>query len=242
MVASGGLCMRHGQTASTFDAQFNLGASFTPAGTPTRARVAPGGELAGMTSFVTGHSYAQTNFSTQTLLVDPRSGATVADLEQFTIMKDGAPFRAVDFNFWGVTFVRDASRFYATLASGGRTYLIEGDVAQRQARVLRENVECPSLSPDNTRLAFKKRADPTSPREWRLAILDLATMTDTPVPGENHSVDDQVEWLDDNHILYARLDEGPPATIAQHIWQTSVDGSEPPRILLKGALSPAVLR
>jgi hypothetical protein len=62
------------------------------------------------------------------------------------------------------------------------------------------------------------------------------------VPGEGHSVDDQAEWLDDNHILYARQDEGPPATIAQDIWQASLDGSEAPHILLKGAMSPAVVR
>jgi hypothetical protein len=242
MSAGQGECMGSGRTASTFDAHFQAGATLQQPGSATRARVAPSGNLGSMTWFVAGHSYADAGFSTQTLLVDPRTGNTVADLEQFTIVRDGGPFRGVDFNFWGVTFTRDAARFYATLASGGRTYLIEGDVAQRQARVVRDNVECPSLSPDGTRLAFKKRTDPESPREWRLAILDLASMTDTPVPGENRSVDDQVEWLDNNHILYALPDEGPPATIAQDIWIATLDGSAPPQKLLKGAMSPAVVR
>jgi hypothetical protein len=242
MVASGGLCMGVGQKASTFDAHFKAGASFTQPGMATRARMAPGGELGSMTWFVAGHSYADAAFSTQTVLVDPRSGATVADLEQFTILRDGAPFRGVDFNFWGVTFARDANQFYATLATGGRTYLVRGDLSRREATVLRENVECPSLSPDNTRLVFKKRTDPESPREWRLAVLDLTTMADTLVPGENHSVDDQAEWLDDNHVLYALPDEGPPATIAQNIWQASLDGSEPPHMILRGAMSPSVVR
>jgi len=67
-------------------------------------------------------------------------------------------------------------------------------------------------------------------------------MQESPVPGENHSVDDQAEWLDSNHILYALQDEGPPATIAQDIWVASVDGSDAPRKLLKGAMSPAVVR
>jgi hypothetical protein len=242
MAAGRGLCMGTGQKATTFDDRFQVASTLQQPGTPTRARVAPTAALGTMTWFVAGHSYSEARFSTQTLLVDPRTGETAADLEQFTILKDGWPFRAVDFNFWGVTFTRDASRFYATLASGGRTYLIEGDVAHREARVLRENVECPSLSPDGTRLAFKKRVDPESPREWRLATLDLATLTDMPVPGESHSVDDQVEWLDDNHIIYALQDEGPPATIAQDIWMATLDGSAPPRKLLKGALSPAVVR
>jgi len=242
MSAERGLCMGIGQTANTFDARFQTGGAFQQPGPATRARVAQDGSIGSMTWFVAGHSYADAGFSTQTLLVDPRSGDTRADLEQFTITRDGAPFRAVDFNFWGVTFTRDASRFYVTLATGGRTYLLQGDVASRAATVVRENVECPSLSPDGTRLVFKKRTDPESPREWRLHVLDLATMQDSPVPGENHSVDDQAEWLDDNHILYALHDEGPPATIAQDIWVATLDGSEPPRKLLKGAMSPAVVR
>ncbi len=44
-------------------------------------------------------------------------------------------------------------------------------------QVLRTGVECPSLSPDGTRLAFKKRI--AEPSEWRLAVLDLATLQDT---------------------------------------------------------------
>jgi hypothetical protein len=241
-VASGGLCMAAGQNATSFYARFQTVGSFAQPGVPTRARLSRTGEVGSLTWFVAGHSYADASFSTQTVLVDPSSGATVADLEQFTIFRDGAPFRAVDFNYWGVTFARDANQFYATLATGGRTYLVRGDLSRREATVLRENVECPSLSPDNTRLVFKKRTDPESPREWRLAVLDLTTMADTLVPGENHSVDDQAEWLDDNHVLYALPDEGPPATIAQNIWQASLDGSEPPHMILRGAMSPSVVR
>ena len=46
----------------------------------------------------------------------------------------------------------------------------------KEARVLRENVECPSLSPDNTRIVFKKRmTDGPGGVTWRLHVLDLAT-------------------------------------------------------------------
>src|SRR5207244_621595 len=128
--------------------------------------------------------------STQTTLIDMASGATLGDLEQFSIWRDGARFQAPDFNFWGVTFARDSNRFYATLGSGGRTYLIEGDLTAREATVLRENVECPSLSPDDSRLVFKKRVERSGPGPvvWRLHLLDLATMVETPLV-ETHSVD-----------------------------------------------------
>jgi hypothetical protein len=240
--ANAGLCLGSGQSATSFDAGFQTTASFSQPGLPTRARLSAAGGLGSMTWFVAGHSYADASFSTQTVIVDPRAGAPVADLEQFSIIREGAPFRAVDFNFWGVTFARDANEFYATLGTGGRTYLVRGDLTRREAIVLRDNVECPSLSPDNARLVFKKRTDPDSPREWRLAVLDLASMQESMVLGEDHSVDDQAEWLDDNRILYALQDQGPPATIAQNIWQASLDGSELPHIILKGALSPAVVR
>ena len=75
---------------------------------------------------------------------------------------------------------RDSDRFYATLATGGKTYLIEGSVAGRTATVIHENVECPSLSPDGTRVAYKKLM-PGGVGQWRFHVLDLATMTETPL-------------------------------------------------------------
>ncbi len=228
--------------AYTFDAAFEPGFTFQQAGIPSRVRVAPGGEVGSMTLFVAGHSYADGAFSTATTLVDMRSGETLANLEQFTVVRDDTPLQAPDFNFWGVTFARDGNRFYATLGSAGKTYLVEGDLAARRLKVLREGVECPSLSPDGTRLAFKQLVSSTTTRTWHMAVMDLATLTDRPVASETRNVDDQIEWLDDNHVLYALPDEGPPATLATHVWVTSVDGSEQPRILLRSASSPAVIR
>jgi Tol biopolymer transport system component len=59
--------------------------------------------------------------------------------------------------------------------------------------VPRENVECPSLSPDGTRIAIKKRVD-NVPGNWRLAVLDLSTLQDTLLNDETRSVDDQGSW------------------------------------------------
>jgi len=199
-------------------------------GSATRARVSPDGRYAVATAFVFGHSYADANFSTQTTIIDVASGTQLGDLERFTVLRNGQPIRSPDFNFWGVTFARDSNRFYATLRTAGRTYLVEGDVAARTMRVLRENVECPSLSPDNTRLAFKKLVGDGP--AWRLHVLDLATMTETPT-AETRSIDDQVEWLDDQQIVYA---------FGADLWVARADGNGKPRTLVSQALSPAVVR
>jgi hypothetical protein len=228
-------------SAYTFDGVYQPRHTFQQPGVPSRVRLSPDGRRGSMTVFVTGHSYAEGGFSTLTTLVDASSGAVLGDLEQFTVLRDGVPFKSQDFNFWGVTFARDGNRFYATLGTGGKTYLIESDVAARTARVIYDGVECPSLSPDNTRIAFKKQVGTGGRIEWRPALLDLATLTET-VLGETRNVDDQIEWLDDGHIVYALAESGPPRTTATDIWVLPVDGSAPPRVLVPQAYSPAVVR
>ena len=174
-----------------------------------------------MTVFVSGDSYAGSDFSTRTSVVDATSGEVlIGDLEEMRVLRGVEPFEGADFNFWGVTFARDGNRFYATLASGGKFYLIEGDLAARQARVVHEGVECPSLSPDNRRIAFKRRVglnDRLGRFAWRLYVLDLATLSETPLAGETRSVDDQVEWLDDGQIVYALPDDFPPTAVGRHV-------------------------
>ncbi len=192
-----------------------------------------------MTVFVTGHSYADGGFSTSTVLIDMATGARLFDLEELAVTRDGQGFQAADFNFWGVTFTPDSNVFYATLATGGKAYLIRGDVAGRTATVIRYNVECPSLSPDGQRLAFKKRmSEGLSGVTWRLHVLDLATMEERPLP-ELRSVDDQVEWLDDGHLIYSLPDQGPPSTIRPDLWVVALDGE--PELVATGAMSPAVV-
>ena len=125
------------------------------------------------------------------------NGKVVSDLEKFDVTRDGKPFDKIDFNFWGVTFARDERTFYATLSSGGKYYLVEGDVPTRRARVIADGVECPSLSPDEKRIAFKRRHGD----KWRLYLLDLESGREHPL-AETRSADDQVEWLDDERIIY----------------------------------------
>src|SRR5207253_1788780 len=79
-------------------------------------------------------------FATKTTILHLRSNNVVAaDLEEFSVRKDGQPFKLADFNFWGVTFAKhEGDRFYATLATGGKFLLVEGRVASRELTVLRE--------------------------------------------------------------------------------------------------------
>lgn len=96
-----------------------------------------------------------------------------------------------------------------------------------------------SLSPDETRLAFKERIQ--APNEWRLAVLDLATLQ-AKLLNESRSVDDQVEWLDDTHILYAMPRQATGTELGVDIWEASTRGDETPRVYLADAASPSVVR
>jgi hypothetical protein len=240
-----GLCLgrdQFGGGAAIFDAGFEVLHTLPSNGIPSRARVSSDGRYGTMTVFVQGHSYAEGGFSTRTTLVDMNTGQLIGELEEFTVLRDGERFRAVDFNFWGVTFAKDPNRFYATLATGGKTYLVEGDIAARQVRTLHENVECPSLSPDNTRGAFKRRMPSDGGRVvWNPYVLDLATMTERPL-AETRNIDDQIEWLDNENIVYSLPDEGPPATIRPDLWTVPADGTGAARRMMTRAQSPAVVR
>ena len=225
--------------AVQFDKHLRPQRTLTVGGEPSRARVSPSGRFAAITVFISGHSYTSLAFSTQTTIVDMATGKTLVDLEQLAVTRDGKPWKSPDFNYWGVTFVHgDDNRFYATLWSAAHTYLVECDLAKRAVQVLHEGVECPSLSPDNTRIAFKKRTP--SPRiEWRITLLDLKTMAETPL-GETRSVDDQVEWLDNDHILYALSESQDGSSASTDIWELPAKADGSPRLFLKGAFSPAV--
>jgi hypothetical protein len=224
--------------AVTFGDQFTAVHQIPLPGLPSRVRLSPSGRLAGMTVFVSGDSYAAGSFSTRAILLDTGEGKTLGDLEQFSVTRDGRPFKAVDFNFWGITFADDR-RFYATLQTAGTRYLVEGDVSTRTARVVGEDVECPALSPDGKRLAFKKRETINGRIGWRVAVRELATGQMT-VLSEAQSVDDQPEWLDDHRVLYGLPSESHPGSTA--VWAVQADGSGTPALLLDSAWSPAVVR
>lgn len=243
--ASGtGVCLQavHGTVTDTYralilDAHLRETARYDVPGIPSRARVSPTGHFAAWTAFVGGDSYAGTNFSTRAAIVDTRTGKLIPTLEAFRIVKDGHVYHAADVNFWGVTFAADDRTFFATLATKGSTYLVKGDLRTRTVTTLHTNVECPSLSPDGTRIAYKKRVKGL-PKDapWHLYVLDLRTMRETPL-AESRSVDDQAVWRDDRTIVYAL-----PGDYGADLYSVPADGTGSARLISGAAVSPAYVR
>ena len=257
MTGGRGLCLQPapGVTvaiqALVLDGNLAVTHRLTLPGYPSRAKVAPDGRLAAVTTFVSGDSYASLGFSTRTSIIDASAGTVLFDLEKLSVTKDGRPFHASNFNFWGVTFTPDNRHFYATLGSGGRTYLIRADIAARTATVVTSGVECPSLSPDGKLVAFKKKVS-DDPVTWRLWILDLATGREHATT-ETRPIDDQASWLDDRTVMYglatddslsdgggkaanpSAVDAG--ASVDTAMWAVAADGTGTPRLVLDHAWS-----
>jgi hypothetical protein len=234
------ICLRPDGPLATYqlavlDARLRVRDTYPLVGVPNRARVSPSGRVLAWTVFVTGDSYNGGRFSTRVGMLNTATGETVDTLETFAITRDGRSYRAADVNFWGVTFADDR-RFYATMSTAGRRYLVAGDVAARTVRTIASDVECPSLSPDGTRVVFKQARGGDPAKGWRLTVLDLATMARTPL-AETRSVDDQAAWFDDGTVMYA-VRRG---TREADVWSVPASGGGRPALLVPDAESPAAL-
>lgn len=236
LAGGSGLCLQADGLAGralVIDERLQVRATLALSGPPSRARVSRDGRWGAYTVFEQGHSYADDTFSTRTTIIDMASGAPQPDLESFTVWQDDAPVTRVDVNYWGVTFAAESNRFYATLAFGGTPYLVEGDLAARRVRIVASHVECPSLSPDGRRIAFKR----ASGLRWRLWVRELQSGAEHVVAGETRSIDDQVEWLDDARLLYQF-----PSDDGNIVYVADVDGATPARVFMRDAWSPSVVR
>ena len=203
-------------------------------GIPSRAKVSQSGNVVSWTSFVTGDSYSVPGgFSTRTGFFDVRTGETVESIEHFAATVEGAPLTASDANYWGLTVGSNDLTFYATLASGGFTWLVKGDLVSKSVTSLRRDAECPSLSPDGTKVAYKKRIGRLGP--WDLAVLDLATGTEKRLPG-TAGIDDQATWLTANELAFAAVPKDAKLP-AVHV--APADGSQPAKVLIPDATSPS---
>ncbi|GIF38695.1 WD40 repeat protein [Actinoplanes xinjiangensis] len=226
--------------AEVLDGSWAVRRDLPLSGVPSRTRLSPGGDWVATTTFVAGHAYTSPGeFSTETL-VTPLAGGDSLNLEDdFTLLIDGKRNNSQDRNLWGVTFTGDGDQFYATAASGDKTWLVRGSLKTRELVALREDAECPSLSPDGTRIAFKTR-NGQAEGQWLIAVYDLATGRSTLL-AEKRSVDDQIEWLDDDRVLYGmpRSGNGPSAS---DVWTVPADGSGSAALFIPDAWSPAVVR
>lgn len=205
-------------------------------GVPSRARVSDSGRMVSWTSFTDGDSYTTSGMSTRTGVIDTKTGEYVPSIEHFSVTLDGKPYRAADVNYWGISFADDDNTFYASLATGGERYLVRGDFKAETVETLATNVECPSISPDGTRLAFKQAIDNDPLQGWRISVLELSTMKVTNL-SETRSIDDQPAWLDDQTVAYTfRAADGVPS-----VWSVPADGTGTPTKLADDAESPAPL-
>jgi WD40-like Beta Propeller Repeat len=213
--------------AVVFDGDYERRSSFRVPGVPDRARVSPDGRYGAFTTFLSGHTYSAgvRQFSTHTAIVDMRTGEPLLALDELEVTRDGEPFERSDANFWGVTFL-GGDRFHATMGTGGRHYLLDGRVGTGSARVVRDHVECPSISPDGTRIAYKRRIGKQD--RWRLHVLDVESGRDTAL-AERRTIDDQPEWLGDDHVVYS--DD-------EHVYVVRADGGGSPHRVVARASSP----
>ncbi|MGQ0839384.1 TolB family protein [Actinokineospora sp.] len=231
------VCLRMGVPgafeAAVFDASGKQVRAVPLPGTPSRARVSASGRIVSWTVFVTGDSYlAPGGFSTRTGVLDLRTGTLTESLENFDTIIEGKLSVRIDANFWGVTVAADDRTFYATLGAGKSTWLVKGDLFERTMTTMRTGAECPSLSPDQTRVAYKKRAGRLG--GWQLFVLDLASGRETALPGSD-GVDDQAAWLDDSTLAYAKV----PTDGVPTIYASAADGTGRPRELVAAASSPS---
>jgi hypothetical protein len=224
--------------AQIFDERFTPLQRISLSGTPSRVRVSSDGRLAAATMFENGHAYTDHGFSTKTTVIDLERGISLGDLEAFETRKDGRAVKGKDYNFWGVTFANDNDTFYATLETAGVNYLVKGSVRSRMQTIVKAGVECPSLSPDNTRIAYKQSIGARSLGWWQIAVLTLDTMTESRVTKETRSVDDQVEWMNNDRVIYHLTGGGSAAAL----WSVRVDDSAPPELVRDSSYSPTIVR
>jgi hypothetical protein len=219
-----------------FNRRMKVEHSYGLPGVPSRTRVSADGRYASSTVFTTGDSYALAGvFSTRTRIYNVATGRALPGLESWRTYRDGDLVTAQSRNFWGVTFAPNSNTFYATLGQGTQTWLVRGDIAKRTMTTIHTNVQCPSVSPDGTQVAFKKAiskpAYPGAPVSWRFTVLDLKTGRETSL-SETRSIDDQIEWLNDNEVLFGD---------GHNIYVDNANGSGTPRVLIRNADSPAVV-
>lgn len=209
---------------------------------PSRARVSGDRQWASATMFASGTSYQDVGgFATFVTITDLRpTGDPTLRLARYSLnqTQDSHSVFPDNRNYWGVTWGEDGT-FWVTAGSEDTVELLLGSAEKRELWTTGLAGSCPSLSPDGDLLVYKR----TRPEGgFDLVARRLFTAEEWLV-GETRSVDDQVEWLDNDTILYALHAEGTdPATTTQpefDIWSIDIAPGSTPRLFLPNADSPA---
>jgi dipeptidyl aminopeptidase/acylaminoacyl peptidase len=220
--------------AYAFDQSLTRGRRIALRGVPTRLRVAPNGRLAAITTYAEEETPEGERLATDTVIVDLRSGEVTADVREFTIENQNLPPLAGPIDVGSVTFERDSDRFFAFVSTPTERYLAAGSLRERRMRTIRTGVACESLSPEGRTLVVKKPGDAGF---WQLAVIDLRTWQERDLAQGPRSVDDQVEWLDEEHVLFHNVDGNTTS-----LWVLPIDGINGPHVLVKDAYSGSVQR
>ncbi|MFT7474914.1 MAG: hypothetical protein ACI81L_001846 [Verrucomicrobiales bacterium] len=239
---AGGICLSAtagfggGGRGLLLDAGFNAQLKFG-VNQPSRAAVSPDGGVVAWTGFTLGHSYlVPGEFATTTQLISVDRGVG-ANLETIfaTFDIDGGPLNAEDRNYWGVTFL-DSDRFYATVGYENTTSIVAGTISNSRLDIVYENASCPEVSPDGRTIVAKEFRDGV----FQLVAIDVVSGARRDL-GETRSVDDQVEWADDDNILYAlpNVEEGTDAQPVFDVWALNVAPGSVPQLVIPFADSPA---
>ena len=221
--------------AEIFDRSFERQGRLVLAGVPTRVRVSPDGRFGAVTTYAEEESPAGERLAIESVVIDLKSATVLADLRDFRLETDDADAFVGPFDFASVSFDRDSDRFFATLSTATNRSVVVGSVRQQTLRPLKAGLASEAISPDGARLVVKQRVNDRG--FWQVAILDLASLREQPLLQGDRSIDDQVEWLDENNVVYHDAREEGTG-----LWVLAADGRSGPRLLLPEAFSPAVVR
>ena len=239
--AGSGLCLIEEPAGTTvthaafiFNRAFTRGRRIDLSGIPTRARVSPDGRIAAITVYGEEHlPGGEERLASWSVIVDVAAGRVVADLRDFKIDRGDGPAFEGPLDFSSVAFAHDSNRFFATVTTTAERYIVAGLVDARRMTVVASGLASEALSPDAARLVAKQRVGDRG--RWQVVVFDLGTKNAWPLNQGDRSVDDQVEWLDGEHVVYHdATDQGT------HVWALSTDGVTPPRLLVRDAYSPSV--
>jgi hypothetical protein len=236
-----GLCAAQEQRASdvlnvayVFDERMTIGRRFVLSGVPTRLRVSPNGRFGAITTYGEQETSRGERLATHTGLLDLQSGQSLGDVGDFRLDNRG-PAIERPFDVASVAFEADGERFFATLSTDRERYLVAGSQRERRLTVIRAGVASEALSPNGHRLVIKRLLPERG--FWQLAVIDLRTWTEHDLRQGPRSVDDQVEWLDNEHVMYHDVDGESTA-----LGMLPIDGVNGPRLLVKTAYSGVVQR